>query len=174
MKTLKLTIKFILFSLICTCIFVGCTDQLPNIGVSEKLTYTQGETTNYIINQAFKHHATITIYCPDKQYIAIRHHDLETYTKWFVKYTAGSHYEAEKRDCEDFANLYKSIMPFLCLDPAPAGLAIAVIAVKLPTGAHALNAVLTEKGIYIVEPQNGTITHLDDYEFASKIYRIDL
>lgn len=167
------TIQYILLALITISIIVGCSDPFPEIAVNDSLTYTQTQTVDYLKSQATKHGAKIAIYAPDRAYVAISYSDLEAYTNWFTNKTSFRHYEAEKRDCEDFANLYKSIMPFLCKDPAPAGLAVAVIAVRLPEP-HALNAVLTEKGIYIIEPQNGQITHLDNYEFASKIYRIDL
>lgn len=89
---------------------------------------------------------------------------------------------AESRDCDDFADAFDCAVSWMV---AKAGLTAAPVVGCLSVvqheawagvpagGGHALNCVMTEQGLFIVEPQTGQTCPLETYPNRAAIFAAD-
>lgn len=91
-------------------------------------------------------------------------------------------FRPESRDCDDFADVFDLAISWMaaraCLDAAPLVGSISVECrysyAGIPAvGAHALNVVDTNLGLFVVEPQNGTHCPLESYPNRAFMFAAD-
>jgi hypothetical protein len=100
---------------------------------------------------------TAQVSITDSTYTRISHTWFEAYVSWTwdIAKVTGLRYTPESFDCENFASLFNEIVRKKAAD---AGIRTAPLLARIfilyPDGrAHALVAVATDRGIFIVEPQ---------------------
>lgn len=88
-------------------------------------------------------------------------------------------FTAESRDCDDFADAFDCAVSWMC---SRAGITAAPVVGCISVeqrhpwagapagGAHAINLVLTDAGLWIVEPQNGEACPIELYPNRASIY----
>jgi hypothetical protein len=121
----------------------------------------------------------------DSKYVVVDHDWMLEFVDWWnrVKFLFGIKYVAEGFDCDNFSDFVSIAADFSNRD-IQAELLIGSIQVQqkyafggVPSGGnHALNFFVSNKGIFVLEPQGGSsvIIELDKYPNKTTIYQIDL
>lgn len=131
-----------------------------------------------------RHSPFLTIVPPkDRHYIPVAVADLKAIIAWSLKLQAAiGGFKPEGRDCDDFADVFDLAVSWMVraagIEAAPLVGCISVIAAHdwatvKAGGAHALNCVLTDGGLWIVEPQNGTACPVELYPNRAHILAAD-
>lgn len=116
----------------------------------------------------------------DHKYIVPEHSwvrgDYSQYFDWYIYYL-GARYNAEGMDCDNFADFYRQnlVLSNLKAGGARRGdvpCATLIVNQKDKGIYHALNLVRTDRGWYVVEPQDGTFVALNSYRYRRDITKI--
>ena len=136
-------------------------------------------------------HAAITKHSPncvfsgqkDMRFIVVPHSALKEVIAWTLRLQNQlGGFISESRDCDDFADAFDCAVSWMAakarISAAPLVGNISVRQVQsfagVPQGGgHALNCVMTDQGLYIVEPQNGQACHIDEYPNRASIFAAD-
>lgn len=117
----------------------------------------------------------------DNTYAEVNSAALPGYYDWFRTklYDIGVTRWDQKQDCDDFANLYADFLQLRLYlgqwerDPLPQAEGVAVARYwyrpNLGNELHAINAVLTEKGLIFIEPQTGQQVTVTFQEQATRL-----
>lgn len=117
----------------------------------------------------------------DSTYAEVNSAALPAYYDWFRTklYDFGVVRWDQRQDCDDFANLYADFLQLRLYlgqwerDPLPNAEGVAVARYwyrpNLGNQLHAINAVLTEKGLTFIEPQTGQLLTPTTQEQATRL-----
>jgi len=116
----------------------------------------------------------------DHKYVIPQHSWVDgDYGRYFDSYIyyLGAEYNAEGMDCDNFADFYRQnlILANLKAGGARQGdvpCATIVVNQKDKGIYHALNLIRTNRGWYVVEPQDGTFTSLNTYRYLRNITKV--
>jgi len=101
----------------------------------------------------------------------------DPYFRWFLHYLSAD-YQAEGMDCDNFSNMYQQnlVLANLKSGGSRAGevpCAVMIVNQRDKGILHALNLVRTDRGWFVVEPQDGRFTPLTSYRYRHDIATID-
>jgi len=130
--------------------------------------------------------APAIIYADNEEYQSLNHHWFKKFYHWFDKNRrhSGLDYQAESWDCENFS---QGVVSFSDLSAVKSGFTsienlVGWIVVyyekswaRMPAGVvHSIVIFQTEKGIHLLEPQNGWMVPLEDFPNKKHIQSIYL
>lgn len=109
---------------------------------------------------------------------------LTAYTRWFERLRKPLHleYEAETFDCDKFARCFVAFADLLARKGGEdrASIAVGWTTVQgdagfagVAAGSHALVLAATTSGIYVIEPQNGTMIRLAQYPNRTHLQQVN-
>lgn len=116
----------------------------------------------------------------DHKYVIPQHtwvrNDYNRYFDSYIYYL-GAEYNAEGMDCDNFANFYRQNLVLANLKAGGARLgdvpcATIVVNQRDKGIFHALNLIRTNRGWFVIEPQDGTLTQLKSYRYLRDITKV--
>lgn len=122
----------------------------------------------------------------DNEYIIMDHDWMKSMMDWWesFKFAYNIRYEAETFDCDDFARTLVTFcnLAMIAHNKPKAQPVIGTISVRSEQpfagvkarGNHQLNFFVSNKGIFVLEPQNSKIVELDKYPNITSIYKITI
>ena len=149
------------------------------------ITYNEAATQVRILAMAYKAEFNYQFLSQDENYVIVDHEWMLDFIAWWdrLKFLFNINYVEEGFDCDNFAD-FISIVADFSNRKIRAELLIGSISVKQnkpfggePAGGyHALNFFVSDKGIFILEPQGklSSVIELDKYPNKASIYKIDL
>ncbi len=136
------------FLLILLLLITACSERVVN----ERLISKEEVLKYFKVNH-------ISVDSADRVYIEVNYEALVNFTNTFRT----KEYNKESWDCENIAWKFKIELSEKRLDKVEAELAVAVLSVQKPDGSyHANIGALTDKGIFIIEPQSRVIIPLSE------------
>lgn len=144
------------------------------------VTYTQQEVKEYILV-----HAGVFPNLSDATYTAMTDEWVDRILKWtwHFSHATGIAYTKDSFDCDKFAKAVSLAAEIACaragIEAQPLVARVYVRQIKefggIPAGGtHAVNAVLTESGVWIIEPQTRRKVQLEHYPNRQNIYYVSI
>ena len=148
MNHIKVILKSLYKVLILLLLITACSERVVN----ERLISKEDVLKYFKVNH-------ISVDSADRVYIEVNYEALANFTNTFRT----KEYNKESWDCENIAWKFKIELSEKRTDKIEAESAVAVLSVQKPNGSyHANIGALTDKGMFLVEPQSRVIIPLSE------------